>query len=325
MGVQIKDIKTMPIGERISGIFAINSIYRDTASNDSHYLRIGLSDNSGKIDLMVWGTKLQTSISGYVSLVQNDVIEIENVEIDAYKGKTQLKVNSTPRGFKKLAEDEYDLADLVLDTKRPKAEMFEYITQKMDEIDDTNLKSLLTKFVSDTEIINKFKTAPAAMIIHHAHTSGLLEHTWEVLNYCEKLVEVHPTLDKDLVYVGAIFHDIGKIHAYVATITIDTSREGMLLDHTYLGCEIVSKYISEIPGFPDDLHNKLRHIILSHHGEKNMGAVLKPVIPEAAAVHSADMMGSLVVQYINAVNNYEGSDFKTAKRDWFLKTKIYVE
>jgi len=199
------------------------------------------------------------------------------------------------------------------------------VTQKKDEIENPHLKSLMEKIFSDARLMHKFKTTPASSMIHHAHASGLLEHTWEVLNYCEKIVEIHSTLDKDLLYVGAILHDIGKVDTYVASVIIDLSREGMLLDHQYLGCEIVSKYVSEIAGFPDELHNKLRHIILSHHGEPGMGAAVRPAIPEASAIHCADMMGSQIVQYINAKESYAGSDFKTSKRIFPLNTKIYVE
>ncbi len=325
MGVLINEIKALPKGTKISGTFAIFTISRDISRPGNHFLRIELSDKSGKITLRVWGTRDEASISLYDPLDKNDVIEIDNATVDSYQDIPQLNLDSKPVRIRKLAEGEYDLADLIPDTKRPKDEMFEYITLRKDEIDDPHLRELMDNIFSDEELMHQFKTSPSALMIHHAHASGLLEHTWEVLNYCERLCEVHSNLDKDLVYAGAILHDIGKVKSLVASVTIDTSPEGMLLEHQYLGCEIVSKYVSEILGFPDDLNNKLRHIILSHHGDPSMGAVVRPAIPEAAAIHSADMMGSYVIQYLNAVESYVGSDFKTTRRVFPLDTKIYVE
>lgn len=313
------------MGTRISGTYAIKSRSKRISRPGNHYLVIVLSDRTGTIPLYIWGTEDETSISIYDSLESNEVIEIDDASVASYESRLQLTLQSSPVKIRKLDEGQYDLADLIPDTKRCKDEMFVYVTRKKDEIDNLHLKSLMDKIFSDASLIHKFKTFPASIMIHHAHTSGLLEHTWEVLNYCEKIIEIHPTLDKDLLYAGAIVHDIGKVNTLVASVTIDNSREGMLLEHLYLGCDLITKYVSEIDGFPDDLHNKLRHIILSHHGEPEMGAVVRPAIPEAAAIHSADMMGSKIVQYINAVENYEGSDFKTSTRIFPLDTKIYVE
>ncbi len=323
----ISDIYTQPKGAKISGSYGIKSIEKNTARDDRYYLVMQLSDRTGTIAFYYWGNKQEDSVSLYDSLEQNDVIELTDVLVDSWVSVDHraLKFELEPGGITKLDESQIDLADYIPNTKRSKDEMFEYVELKKEEIEDPHLKTLMDKVFSDGDLMHRFKTAPAAIMIHHAHASGLLEHIWEVLNYCERLCEVHSTLDKDLVYAGAILHDIGKINSYVSTITIDTSREGMLLDHAYLGCEIVSKYISEIPDFPEELKNKLKHIILSHHGQTSMGAFIKPAIPEAAAIHSADMMGSLVVQYVNAVEDHVGNDFKTPRRVFPLDTKIYVE
>lgn len=325
LGVTISEISSTPEGTRISGIYAIKSKDKRMTSRGSHYIRMELSDRTGTILLNIWGTEDESSILIYDSLKRNDVIEIDDALVEIYMSRSQLVLQSSPVKIRKLDEGQYDLADLIPDTKRCKDEMYEYVTLKKDEIDNPHLKSLMDNIFSDASLMHQFQTAPASIMIHHAHVSGLLEHTWEVLNYCEKIIEIHPNLDKDLLYAGAILHDIGKVNTYVASITIDNSKEGMLLEHLYLGCDLVSKYVSEIAGFPDDLHNKLRHIILSHHGKPEMGAAVRPAIPEAAAIHFADMMGSQIVQYINAKESYEGSDFKTSTKPFPLDTKIYVE
>lgn len=323
----VSEIYSTTPGERISGPYGIYSITKNVSRDSRNYLLIELSDKTGNIPLYFWGNKYENTVAIYDSLKENDVIKIDNALVDSWgtPDHRALKLELTPERITKLEEGQFNLADFQADTKRNKENMFEYVTRRKDEIEDSHLKDLMDKIFSDAELMRKFKTVPAGIKIHHAHTSGLLEHTWEVLNYCEKIVEIHSSLDKDLLYAGAILHDIGKVKTFVASISIDNSREGFLLDHIHLGCNLVSKYISEIADFPVDLHNKLQHIILSHHGEPEMGSVVRPAIPEASAIHSADMMGSQIIQYINAKESYVGSDFKTSRRVFPLKTKIYVE
>ncbi len=52
-------------------------------------------------------------------------------------------------------------------------------------------------------------------------------------------------------------------------------------------------------------------MILSHMGTKEYGAGQEPKIPEAAALHYADEMGSKITQYIRAKKDAVTDDFRT--------------
>ena len=169
-------------------------------------------------------------------------------------------------------------------------------------------------FITDNYFVKKFRTLPGARVYHHSCEGGLLEHVWEMLQYCEKAVEIHPSLNRDLVISGAILHDIGKIKENEVSPSIKETREGMLLGHIFLGAEMVKEKISQIPDFPPLLEDKLLHILLSHHEKKEYGAMMEPKTPEAITVACADGIGSKVTQYIRAKKDSETTDFKDYRR-----------
>jgi 3'-5' exoribonuclease len=171
----------------------------------------------------------------------------------------------------------------------------------------------LEHFFKNDDFVKKFKRAPAAMYMHHACIGGLLEHTWGILTICETMKVLHPSLDNDLLVAGAVLHDIGKVEEFEVTSNIKISEKGMLLSHVFIGAEMVSRAIAEIRNFPEVLKNKILHIIISHHGKLEYGALKTPEFPEAKAISLADEMDSQITQYIRIKKDAKKitEDFRT--------------
>jgi 3'-5' exoribonuclease len=169
----------------------------------------------------------------------------------------------------------------------------------------------LASIFDDKKFVDEFKKAPAAMYMHHACTGGLVEHTWGILKLCEVEAEIHPSLDEDLLITGAILHDIGKIHEFQVTTNIKITEKGMLLGHVGLALEMVTEKIAKIHDFPEILKNKVLHMIISHHGEKEYGTMIEPAFPEAAAVYLADNYDAKITQYIRTKKDVNTEDFRT--------------
>src|SRR5205807_556067 len=83
---------------------------------------------------------------------------------------------------------------------------------------DEALRRLLDLIASDPAIASRLKSAPAAMKIHHAFRSGLLEHILSLCNLSVALSTHYPRLNLDLLIAGAILHDLAtfrrKIHLF---------------------------------------------------------------------------------------------------------------
>ena len=99
--------------------------------------------------------------------------------------------------------------------ERDPQEMLEELEEIVSkEITEPYLKRLLGSFFNEPEFVRKFALAPAARTIHHNYTGGLLEHTLEVISICRLLATLYPQhLSSDLLFTGAILHDVGKLRA----------------------------------------------------------------------------------------------------------------
>lgn len=155
-------------------------------------------------------------------------------------------------------------------------------------------KNMLNCLVLDVE---NFKKWPAATRMHHAFSGGLAMHTLGVVKNAISFAEQLETYtDKELIVMGAILHDLGKLYEY--TESGERTLEGDLFGHLYMGAKLVDEYFKSVP--TEMITEKMReqilllqHIILSHHEKQEFGAVARPFIMEAYIVARADAADAL--------------------------------
>lgn len=171
--------------------------------------------------------------------------------------------------------------------------------------------------------------APAGVSMHHAYVGGLLQHTAEVLNCAVNTAVSNSSYNKvnydlDLVRMGAILHDVGKLKAYTLENGIPVmTLEGQLYDHIVLGVMILEDYRKKLELSEDDMiwYRKLVHIILSHHGELEYGSPVKPAFPEAYIVSQADMISSKLNRMDDEMA--EMTEPFQSKKSFMFGTRLY--
>ncbi|CAP18426.1 conserved hypothetical protein, similar to 3'-5' FT exoribonuclease YhaM [Candidatus Phytoplasma mali] len=136
-----------------------------------------------------------------------------------------------------------------------------------------------------------FLIHPAALKMHHTYYGGLSNHTVNILKMSDFFIESFPYLNLDLIYAGIILHDMAKIRE-LNDLNRTYTKEGVLLGHLVM----MSNDISE-EAFLLNYQNKeevlvLKHIIISHHGLLNFGALQKPKIGEALLIWHLDSIDS---------------------------------
>jgi 3'-5' exoribonuclease len=309
--ISSSEIKNLPNGTQVESYFCVKYMKPPVQYTSGYRFVLGLGDRDGEMELSYWGGQnLESVWSVYNSLEEDAIVKVSG-EVDSFQGRKRINVNEG-RGQVRLANpDEYDFSDFIHTSNQDPEEMLNKILETIESFENPYLKRVMEAFFQDDEFVADFKKAPAAMYIHHACIGGLLEHTWEVLNYCEMAAKIHPSLDRDLLFAGAILHDVGKIEEFKVSMSIKQSMKGMLLGHTFIGIEMVSEKISQIPDFPPLLMNKVIHMILSHQGKNEYGGGQPPKLPEAAALHYADEIGSKVTQYIRAKKDASTDDFRS--------------
>src|SRR5262249_4284865 len=160
-------------------------------------------------------------------------------------------------------------------------------------ITNPHLRALAECFLIDDEFVRKFTTAPAGIKNHHAYHGGLLEHVVTLLNLAERIADLYPALDRDLLLAGTSLHDIGKIDELSYDRAFAYSDEGQLVGHLVMGVEMLRDKVEQtrdLTGepFPTELLLRLKHMIVSHHGSYEFGSPKLPMTLEAVALHYLD-------------------------------------
>jgi len=153
--------------------------------------------------------------------------------------------------------------------------------------------------------MGKFCKAPAAMSFHHAFLGGLLEHTLNAMEVGNCIVQFYPGLNRDLLLAGIFLHDIAKIWELSYSASFAYTDSGQLVGHivkSAIWVEQRAKKAEEILGepIPQELIDVLQHIIISHHGLPEHGAVKLPGTPEALAVHIIENMDAKLMMALSA-------------------------
>ena len=292
----ISDIKP---NEEIVSLFVASEKQLRTARNGSSYLHLKLGDKSGEVIGRIWEKAGDTA----ACFKAGDVIYLR-ARSELYQEKLQLNISEilpVPGGG-------YDPADFLPVCPYDRDTLWEQLDKLLTNMSEGPLRELCSSFFSDPDIMVRFKLAPAAKSMHHAYIGGLLEHTVSVITLIYRICKHYPDLDRDLLIAGAFLHDIGKIEEFVYDTHIDYSDAGRLVGHMVLGAQMIEKKIEGIPGFPRESSLLLKHLILSHHGEAQFGAVKLPASKEAFALHLADDLDAKINAVRRILSNSKESD-----------------
>lgn len=143
----------------------------------------------------------------------------------------------------------------------------------------------------------------AAKVMHHNILSGLLYHSYRMVDLVSHIADVYPSIDRNILIVGAAIHDIGKLkELYTNQLGVaDYTIEGNLFGHSLLGIQMIDEIVSSFgPLYTEENAAEIRHLkhmVASHHGELEYGAISRPATSEAFILHEADMIDSKFYSY----------------------------
>src|SRR5205807_3428492 len=167
------------------------------------------------------------------------------------------------------------------------------LTAALRRISNPHLAALAESFLVDEEFMRKFTRAPAGIKNHHAYHGGLLEHVATMLDLADKVAQVYPIIDRDLLTMGAFLHDAGKIDELEYDKAFGYTDEGQLIGHMVIAVSLFERKLREaeqLSGepFPKELELRIKHMIISHHGEYEFGSPKLPMTLEAITLTYLD-------------------------------------
>jgi 3'-5' exoribonuclease len=178
---------------------------------------------------------------------------------------------------------------------------FACIEEGVASIGDPRLLRLARLFLS--EYAARFRRSAAARGNHHARRGGLVEHVAQMMRSALAIASAYPTLNRDLLIAGVLFHDAGKLweNALPADgFAMPFDERGELLGHITIGIELVNALWRKVVAVPEaaewaeltpaseDVRLHLLHLLAAHHGELQFGSPVVPKTPEAWALHYVD-------------------------------------
>jgi 3'-5' exoribonuclease len=286
--------------------------------NGKPYMNLVLMDRTGELEARVWD-----DVQQYAGQVVRDAFVRVDGRCQSYQGRKQIVVGK----MQVLREDDVEVKDYVAEGTLDVDALYRQLLGYVETMKDPFYRALAESVLrDDAEIADKVKRAPAAKSVHHAYKGGLLEHVISITGILDHLAGHYGKyLDRDLLFLGGFFHDIGKLWELSYDRVTDYTTEGKLIGHLVMGVELVDRKIREleaqpgrIPGvFPEEKKLLVKHLILAHHGVLEYGSPKRPKCLEALIVHYIDDLDSKV----NAIRTFIEADQSPGR--WTGLNKMY--
>lgn len=311
--VWVEDLKE---NDSVEGLYLAKVKRLGTTRKGDPFLSITLGDRTGDVEARVWeGADVLSA-----RFSEGDVVAVSG-RAGSYRNEVQLVLTRLDR-----VQDVEDPTLFLESTNRDTREMMTALRELLGTLRNPDLRRLSERFLADREFTASFKKAPAAKNFHHGYLGGLLEHTLSVCELADAAASHYPELDRDLLLCGAFLHDIGKIREYTYRTHMDYSDEGRLLGHVVLGTAMLEEKLAALKSFPRELAMRLKHLVVSHHGEFAFGSPKRPKFLEAFVLHLLDDLDAKVngLGRFMARDRKEGAwtDFNRLFERYFLKGSL---
>ncbi len=294
-------------GDRFSDVFVVRRRqlleYRE---RPGRYLLLVLADRTGERVAKAW----DHAEKFYELAAEGTPVRVTGV-VERYQDELQIIVQR----LRPAREQEFAPGDFLPTSEADREALWARVRAAIDAVQTPPLRRLLEAFWEDEALRERIEWAPATRAYHHAYLGGLLEHLVEMLTLAEPLPALFPDLDPDLLTAGILLHDLGVLEALEdprRRWTLEYTDEGRLLGHTTLGLRALEALLERVPDVPEELALRLRHMILSHHGQREWGAPVEPRTLEAAALHGLNELSRNLAHLQEVVRRGEPAEGWTA-------------
>ena len=310
-----KPIADMCPGMDVEGFYILRAAALKTTNSGKPFLSGTICDRTGSMEIKIW------DYSGPIGARADDAGRVVKIRgsVSEYRGALQVSVHRI-----RMAEsaDTYDKSLLVptapIDTDAALAD----VQRLVASIADADYRSVAETMLA--RHLDAFCRIPAGKTVHHSFLSGLLMHTYNMLRTADFLAGLYPeVIDRSLLLAGTLLHDFAKEREFTFSdlgIVTEYSTAGQLLGHLVMGAQEVADVAREL-AIAEEKSLLLQHLLLSHHGEPDFGAAVRPMCAEAELLSYIDLIDSRMEIYAETLPSVPAGGF--SQRIFALEKKIY--
>jgi 3'-5' exoribonuclease len=271
-------------GDSVDEVFLVADKQLRANRQGNLYLHLELRDKTGAVGARYWN-----ATENMARLFEpGDHLHVKG-KVQVFQGALQVILSH----IEPVSSADVEPTDFLPQSARDVAKLAARLREVMFGLSNPHLRALAECFLIDNDFVRKFTAAPAGVKNHHAYASGLLEHVVTLLNVADRIADLYPDVDRDLLLAGIFLHDVGKIDELSYERSYGYTDEGQLVGHLVMGVVILRDKIKETVAltdepFPEELRLRLEHMIVSHHGALEFGSAKVPMTPEAVALHHLD-------------------------------------
>ena len=268
-------------GQNISGLLLCRTYSIALTKTGKEYIQ-GTMQSEVEMPFKAWGNS-----EAFVGLKNNDYVGVVcqvTGHFDDYGGSFSLIVEDIQ------AVDYEDISVFLPNRYDVEGYWNNLKTLVQQNVSDKGLNIANQTLFDNTEVANAFKIEFAATSHHDNCKGGLLAHTYKVVYYVVTALAMYPALittqdEKDMLVLGALFHDIGK----TKEMKLGTYQPCSKVTHRYLGIEMIDKP-TFVAAYGEDGWLEMVSILLQHHGEfEDKCKTVSAYIIHKADCYDADM------------------------------------
>jgi len=306
-------IRSWASGDTVEGFALVTRKEVREDRNGRSFVDMVVADASGSMTAKVWADSPALT----AEFEAHDFVALRG-SVKLYREQLQISIDECRRATAEDRRYGFDEALLVPSTREDVDDLWRRLERAMAGVRRPELARLARHAL---EVHGpRLREHPAAKSIHHAYRGGLLEHVVSMAELASAVAAHYRQLDRDLLLLGVLFHDLGKLRELGAMPANDYTLEGRMVGHVVIGRDLLRESCLALGDVPDELQLHLEHLVLSHQGKKEFASPVEPMTPEALALHFIDDLDS-------KLNQLEGARAAGPGLTWIraLGRHVYLE
>ncbi|MDR0532280.1 MAG: HD domain-containing protein [Oscillospiraceae bacterium] len=299
----------------LEGYCLIKTAEQKTTQKGLPYLDMLLMDADGEITAKFWDYRPEA----HGNFAPNELVKVRGT-VSVYNGQDQFRVERLRRADER---DDVRMEDFVPSAPETGEDMLAEIVLTAESFVNQDLRRLVLSILEERRA--QLLYWPAAFRLHHAVRAGLLWHTLSMLRLARAIAPLYPQLNAELLYTGVILHDIEKLTEFDVPPTGLASGytlKGNLVGHLVGGAVYLEQKARELE-LPDELLILLQHMLISHHGEPEFGAAMRPMFLEAEVLSEIDLLDARVNEVSAALAGVEPGAFTS--KIWAMDNRKFYK